>query len=284
MCREPIRRFVEESDCLLLMGTFMTDIDLGIYTAKLDFSKRILATSESLQIRHHHYQNVQLGDFIRGLLKADLSPPKRRIPADCRRKEPKFILNPDAKITTARMFERINQMLTQGLAVVADVGDCLFGAAELSINRDTEFISPAYYTSMGFAIPAAVGVQFANPDMRPIVLVGDGAFQMTCLELSTAVRHNFNPIVVVLNNKGYTTERFLMDGEFNDILNWQYHRLPDLLGGGWGFEVRTEGDLDKALNAALANSDRFSLLNVHLDPRDISPALARLGESLSKRL
>jgi indolepyruvate decarboxylase len=284
MCREPIRRFVEDSDCLLLMGTFMTDIDLGIYTAKLDFSKRILATSESLQIRHHHYQNVQLGDFIRGLLKADLSPPKRRIPADCRLKEPKFILNPDAKITTARMFERINQMLTQGLAVVADVGDCLFGAAELSINRDTEFISPAYYTSMGFAIPAAVGVQFANPDMRPIVLVGDGAFQMTCLELSTAVRHNFNPIVVVLNNKGYTTERFLMDGEFNDILNWQYHRLPDLLGGGWGFEVRTEGDLDKALNAALANSDRFSLLNVHLDPKDISPALARLGESLSKRL
>jgi indolepyruvate decarboxylase len=284
MCREPIRRFVEESDCLLLMGTFMTDIDLGIYTAKLDFSKRILATSESLQIRHHHYQNVQLGDFIRGLLKADLSPPKRKIPADCRRKDPKFVLNPDAKITTARMFERINQMLTQGLAVVADVGDCLFGAAELSISRDTEFISPAYYTSMGFAIPAAVGVQFANPDMRPIVLVGDGAFQMTCLELSTAVRHNFNPIVVVLNNKGYTTERFLQDGEFNDILNWEYHRLPDLLGGGWGFEVHTEGDLDKALNAALANSDRFSLINVHLDPKDISPALARLAESLSKRL
>jgi indolepyruvate decarboxylase len=284
MCREPIRRFVEESDCLLLMGTFMTDIDLGIYTAKLDFSKRILATSESLQIRHHHYQNVQLADFIHGLLKANLSPPKRRIPADCRRKEPKFVLKPDAIITTARMFERINQMLTQGLAVVADVGDCLFGAAELSINRDTEFISPAYYTSMGFAIPAAVGVQFADPNMRPIVLVGDGAFQMTCLELSTAVRHNFNPIVVVLNNKGYTTERFLQDGEFNDILNWEYHRLPDLLGGGWGFEVHTEGDLDKALNAALANRDRFSLINVHLDPKDISPALARLAESLSKRL
>lgn len=194
------------------------------------------------------------------------------------------MLNPEAKVTTARMFQRINQMLSQGLAVVADVGDCLFGAAELSINRDTEFISPAYYTSMGFAIPASVGVQFANPDMRPIVLVGDGAFQMTCLELSTAVRHNFNPIVVVLNNKGYTTERFLQDGEFNDILNWEYHRLPDLLGGGWGFEVHTEGDLDKALNAALANSDRFSLINVHLDPTDISPALSRLAESLSKRL
>ena len=124
------------------------------------------------------------------------------------------------------------------MVVVADVGDCLFGAADLTIHQRTEFLSPAYYTSMGFAIPAAIGAQVANEKLRPLVLVGDGAFQMTCMELSTAVRHGFNPIVVVLNNKGYTTERFLQDGPFNDILNWNYHRLPDLLGGGWGFEVR----------------------------------------------
>lgn len=107
---------------------------------------------------------------------------------------------------------------------------------------------------------------------------------MTCLELSTAVRHGFNPIVIVLNNKGYTTERFIQDGPFNDILNWEYHRMPDLLGAGWGFEVQTEGDLDQSLKAALANQDAFSLLNVHLDPMDVSPALRRLGERLSKRI
>src|SRR5262249_31013340 len=157
--------------------------------------------------------------------------------------------------------------------VVADVGDCLFGAADLTIYRDTEFLSPAYYTSMGFAIPAAVGAQVANRNRRPLVLVGGGAVQMTCLELSTAVRYGVHPIVIVLNNKGYGTERFLCDGPFNDILNWEYHRMPDLLGGGWGFEVHTEGDLDKALRAAVANSDTFSLLNVHLAPNDISPAL-----------
>ena len=170
------------------------------------------------------------------------------------------------------------------MVVIADVGDCLFGAADLTIYRKTEFISPAYYTSMGFAIPASIGVNVAAPDRRPLVLVGDGAFQMTCMELSTAVRHGFNPIVIVLNNKGYTTERFLQDGPFNDILNWNYHRMPDLLGGGWGFEVRTEGELDQALNAALANQDAFSILNVHLEPDDISEALKRLAEGLSKRL
>lgn len=284
MCREPVRRFVEESDCLIVLGTMMTDIDMGIFTARLDPGKCVLVTSDSLQIRHHHYHDVLLADFVKGLLKADLHPPRRPIPANCRLEPQKFELQPDARITTKRLFARVNQLLDENMIVVADVGDSLFAAADLTIYRDTEFISPAYYTSMGFAIPASVGAQFGNSRLRPIVLVGDGAFQMTCLELSTAVRHGFNPIVLVLNNKGYGTERFLCDGPFNDILNWEYHRLPDLLGGGWGFEVHTEGDLDKALNAALANRDRFSLLNVHLEPSDISPALDRLAKSLSKRI
>jgi indolepyruvate decarboxylase len=114
--------------------------------------------------------------------------------------------------------------------------------------------------------------------------VGDGVFQMTCLELSTTLRYDFNPIVIVLNNKGYTTERFIQEGPFNDIRDWKYHNLPDLLGGGWGFEIRTEGDLDQSLNAAVANQDAFSLLNVHLDPHDISPALDRLAKRLAKKV
>jgi len=188
------------------------------------------------------------------------------------------------KITIARLFEKINSVLDQQVVVVSDTGDSLFAAADLSITQHTEFLSTAYYTSMGFAIPAAVGVQIANRDLRPLVLVGDGAFQMTCLELSTAVRQKFNPIVLVLNNKGYSTERFIQEGPFNDILNWNYHRLPDLLGAGWGFEVHTEGDLEKAFNAAFANQDCFSILNIHLDSLDVSPALKRLAARLASRL
>lgn len=283
MGRESVRKFVEESDCIILLGAFLTDIDLGIYTAQLDPGKCIYVTSEDLRISHHHFHDVLITDFVKGLLKLDVPKSKRPLPA--KPKSPgKFVLDKKAPITTARLFERINDLLDESMVVVADVGDCLFGAADLTIYRRTEFLSPAYYTSMGFAIPASIGAQVANPKLRPIVLVGDGAFQMTCLELSTAVKYGFNPIVIVLNNKGYTTERFIQDGPFNDIVNWNYHRLPDLLGDGWGFEVRTEQELDQSLNAALANKDAFSLLNVHLDAYDVSPALKRLGERLSKRI
>lgn len=284
MCRAELRSYVEESDCMILLGTFMTDIDLGIFTANIDPGKCIYVTSEALQIRHHHFHDVLLADFVKGLVKAPFKTAKRPIPAGLRLTPQPFVLNAAAKITSRRLFARVNQMLDEDMAIVADVGDCLFGAAELSIYKHTEFLSPAYYTSMGFAIPASVGAQVGRRNVRPIVLVGDGAFQMTCLELSTAVRRGLNPIVIVLNNKGYTTERFLQEGPFNDILNWEYHRIPDLLGGGWGFEVHTEGDLDKALNAALANRDNFSLVNVHLESHDISPALERLARNMSRKI
>jgi len=284
MGREDVRQFVEASDCVVLLGTFMTDINLGIYTANLDPAKCIYATSEKLRIRHHHFHDVLLHDFIRGLGNADLHPPKYDPPRDRVTDDEPFVLDPQAKITVRQLFRRVNELLDETMVVVADVGDSLFASADLTIHQRTDFLSPAYYTSMGFAVPAALGVQVANRDRRPIVVVGDGAFQMTCLELSTAVMLGFNPIVLVLNNKGYATERFLQDGPFNDIPNWSYHRLPELLGGGKGFEVRTEGELDQALKAALNNQDDFSLLNIHLEPNDISPALARLANRLSKRL
>lgn len=284
MGRDGVRKFVEESDCVILLGTFMTDINLGIYTAHIDPGQCIYITSEGLRIRHHHYRDVQLKDFVKGLVKTNLKPPKREIPNSVRPVAKKFELQPENKVTQQRLFARINELLDDNMVVVADIGDSLFGASDLTIYRRSEFLSPAYYTSMGFAVPAALGVQCANRKLRPLVIVGDGAFQMTCLELSTTLKHGFNPIVLVLNNKGYGTERFLHEGPFNDIPNWAYHRMPDLLGGGWGFEVHTEGDLDKALHAALANKDAFSLLNIHLEKTDVSPALTRLAERLSKRI
>ena len=93
---------------------------------------------------------------------------------------------------------------------------------------------------MGFAIPASVGAQLANPDIRPIVLVGDGAFQMTGIELSTIAKQNLNPIVILLNNDGYRTERTMLDGPFNNISQWNYTKIINILGVGEKvFKVKT---------------------------------------------
>ena len=93
------------------------------------------------------------------------------------------------------------------VVVDLDVGHALFGGLDLVIHKGTEFLSPAYYLSMGFAIPASIGAQLANPAIRPIVLVGDGAFQMTGTELSTIAREKLNPIIILLNNGFYYSIR-----------------------------------------------------------------------------
>lgn len=284
MGRNEVQSYVEESDCVILLGTFMTDINLGIYTAHLDPGKCIYATSEKLRISYHHFHDVVFSDFVKALEKQKMKVVVRKIPEKVRPQPDNDEINPSDPVTTKHLFQSINQILSDQTVVVTDVGDCLFGAVDLMINTHTQFLSPAYYTSMGFAIPASLGAQVANQSLRPIVLVGDGAFQMTCLELSTALKLGYNPIVIVLNNKGYTTERFLQEGPFNDIPNWKYHNITDLIGGGWGFEVSTEGDLEKAIKAALANKDSLSVINVHLEPTDVSPALTRLAEKMSKSL
>jgi indolepyruvate decarboxylase len=284
MGRPEVTELVESADCLLMLGCFLTDINLGIWTAKLDPSKCIDATSEDLRIKRHHYQEVRLDDFIRGLIDRKLVVTRTPVP---RRIHPFSTLGPavpSERITSARVFARLNQMLGEygDMTVIADIGDSLFGAADLEMHRHTEFLSPAYYTSMGFGVPAALGASMANPKARILVVVGDGAFQMTGMELSTIARHALNPIVVVLNNHGYTTERFLLEGSFNDIHNWAYHKVTEVVGAGLGFEVKSVGELDSALRAAQGNEGSFSLINVHLDPYDRSPALERLAQKLSQ--
>ena len=283
MGREEVTSFVENSDCLLMLGCFLTDINLGIFTAQLDLAKCINATSEDLQIRYHHYRDVRLDDFIRGLRERKLRLADPVVPVRTDRDDG-LAPDPNRPMTSARMFSKLNTILNEDMVVIADIGDALFGSADMVMTRRTEFISPAYYTSMGFGVPAALGAAIANRSARPLVIVGDGAFQMTGMELSTIVRHGLNPIVVVMNNKGYTTERFLLEGAFNDIHNWAYHKLPEVFGAGLGIEVHTEGDLADALDRALANSSSFTLLNVHLDPMDRSPALDRLAQKLSARI
>jgi TPP-dependent 2-oxoacid decarboxylase len=286
MGKDVVTRFVEESDCVLLLGTFMTDINLGIYTADLDPARCIYATSEQLRIRHHHYHNVLLPDFMRELAARRPQPPRRKIPQVQSLATEKFVLKPAEPIRVSRMIARLNESLDDETVVIADIGDALFASTELVIRGRTEFLSPAYYTSMGFSVPAALGTQMARPDLRTIVIAGDGAFQMTGSELSSLVRHKFPTIIIVLDNGGYGTERFLHPGkfEFNEIQPWAYHKLPEVYGGGRGHLVRTEGEFDAALREALADRVNLSLIHVVLDRDDHSTSLHRLTEKLSKRV
>ena len=278
-----VRDYVESSDCLILLGTFMTDINLGQYTAHIDQEKAIYVTSEQCLIKYHNYANVRLHDFIDGLIGASIARRTLRDLPRPRTRKP-FVTQRGQRITVKRLFERLNWVLEDNTVVIADVGDALFGGLDLITHCRTEFLSPAYYLSLGFAVPASIGAQLADCNLRPLVLVGDGAFQMTGIETSTIARLGLNPVIVVLNNFGYATERLLQDGPFNDLQPWQYSLIPDLVGGGRGVVATTEDELENALKTAQTYTEGFTIIDVQLDPSDSSPALQRLTEGLAKKI
>jgi TPP-dependent 2-oxoacid decarboxylase len=283
MGHDAVREYVESSDCLILLGALMTDIDLGGFTAKIDQKRTIYINSDKFSVRYHNYEEISLKDFIDKLIESnDIKQRVDFINKPLYSNLEQFCPIKGQKITIKRLFQCINSFLKDDMIVLADIGDALFGGTDLVIHRKTEFLSPAYYASMGFAVPASIGTQLANPKLRPLVIVGDGAFQMTGMEISTALRFNLNPIVIVLNNGGYGTERSILDGRFNDILTWKYSLIPEILGGGKGFIVETEEQFEEALLYAESNTECFCILDIRLDINDKSPALQRLTEALRK--
>ena len=282
MGAEATRQAVEQADVLLMLGMTMNDIDLGIFSAQLDPNRMIRASQDEVVIRHHRYPGVPLGDFATAL--ADrLGPQGLRVSCGAGSENADFP-RPGAKMTVARLIARLNDFLTPDTTVVSDTGDCLFAALDLRVHDSAAFLASAYYTTMGFAVPAALGAKVARPESRVLVLVGDGAFQMTGTELSTIARLRQDTIIIVFNNRGYSTERYILDGPFNDIANWSFHQLGEVFGPLRGYEAATEADFEDALLSAGADRSGPSLINVHLAPDDPSPAMRRLGEHLRARV
>ncbi len=284
MSRPEVQKFVESCDTAIMLGTMLNDVNTGIFTSNIPEERRIVVSNERIKISHHQYRNLSFADFM-----VELShlQPQAKYPQDfpvaSNSIRSAFAPEHDTKITTSRVFECIQSQLSGDNVVISDIGDCLFGCTDLLLE-ERSFIACAYFCTLGFATPGAVAVQLAEPQKRVIAVVGDGAFQMTCTELSTAVRYGLNPIVIVLNNKGYGTERPLIEGEYNDILNWKYHEMPHLLGNGVGIKAHTEDIFYQALSTALNDKSSFYLIEVELDKTDFSPAMKRFADALQDRI
>ncbi|MBU0683709.1 MAG: alpha-keto acid decarboxylase family protein, partial [Candidatus Omnitrophica bacterium] len=234
------RKVVHNADLMISLGALMTDIHLGARTSFINPSKMIVANSDCVRIKNHLYNNISLKDFINALMKKL----KKRAPISLKIKYPfgditkPFLAKQGKQITNRRFYQRMNRFVQDNNVIIAETGDAMFSASELYLPKKTQFVDQAFYLSIGYSVPATLGVKTAFPESRPITFVGDGSFQVTAQELSTICRHRLNPIIFLINNDGYTVERVMMDGEFNDLNMWKYYMLPEVFGWGWGVRVK----------------------------------------------
>jgi len=283
MSPDDVREAVENSDCVIAIGPYVTDLATGIFTHHIDVSQSIVLKPDSVSVKHHSYPDVGMKYFLECLNKS-FSAPKKATARPKRHELAPFVPQAKKKITMDRLIACVNTFLDDNTTVIAEPGDPLFGSLDLCVHGATGFISPAYYASIGFAVPASIGAQFAAPDHRPLVLVGDGSFQMTGMELSVSARYGLNPIVIILNNGGYGTFRPMIDGAFNDIHPWKYAKIIDIIGKGKGYTVSTEDELSTALSSAKKNSSSPSIIDVRLGRYDCSERLRKLTDTLKNRL
>lgn len=283
MSPESVRQVVEGSDCVIAIGPLMTDLSTGIFTQHIDPSKTVFSEPDGLKVKHHFYPSVGMKDFFDSMIPV-MAKFKRTVLTTPQRKIPPFVPETDKAITMERLIVCMNEFLSDDTVVIAEAGDSLCAALDLDVHGKSEFMSPAYYASLGFAVPASVGVQLAAPDRRPLVMVGDGAFQMTGMEISTCVRYGLNPIIVVLNNGGYGTFRHIIDGDFNDIQPWHYADVAKAIGAGQGYTVVKENELISAFRAAKKNKSSPTIIDVRIGKQDYSSRLKCLSEGLKARI
>jgi indolepyruvate decarboxylase len=269
-----ITRLVEDADALLLLGVILCDTNFALSQRSLDARRTILALDRQVRIGHHLYPDLPLDDLVDALLarapRGNAMPEQKVAPhTSYRRGMPAD----DAPVTPSDIACAVNDLFDRhgAMPMTSDIGDCLFTAMEI---ENTALAAPGYYAGMGFGVPAGIGVAAAT-GQRPMVLVGDGAFQMTGWELGNCRRYGFDPIVVLFNNCSWEMLRvFQPESRFNDLDDWNFAAIAPSLGGH-GERVATRRELAAALDRAIARRGVFSLIEVMLPRGVTSKTLAR---------
>ncbi|MFL5065122.1 MAG: indolepyruvate/phenylpyruvate decarboxylase [Xanthobacteraceae bacterium] len=269
-----VTALVEDADMLLLLGVILSDINFALSQRRLDPRATVLAIGRTVRIGHHVYPDLPLEDLIDALhARARPSAASQR-----RRQRPASIYSRGLKADAAAIAPSdiacaVNDLFDRhgAMPMTSDMGDCLFTAMEI---ENTALAAPGYYAGMGFGVPAGIGVA-ATTGRRPLILVGDGAFQMTGWELGNCRRYGFDPIVVVFNNASWEMLRvFQPESGFNDLDDWNFSAMAPAMGGA-GERATTRRDLAAALERAAARRGVFSLVEVMLPRGATSRTLAR---------
>jgi len=274
-----VGRPVEESDCLLLFGVTMSDTNFGVSEGRVDYRSSILAADRSVTMGFHRYGNIPLAALVEELVRRVADRPQRT--AGNPTEYPRGLTADDGSIAPVDIARAVNDLFTRvgRMPVASDCGDCLFTSFEI---ENTEIVAPGYYATMGFGVPAALGLQAAT-GQRPVVLVGDGAFQMTGWELGNCRRYGWDPIVIVMNNRSWEMLRvFQPESKFNTLDDWHFAELAGPLGGD-GVRVSTRRELSAALERAVGARGRFQLIEAMIPSGAVSPTLEGFVGALKRR-
>jgi alpha-keto-acid decarboxylase len=275
---EPVRRAIEDAPVLVTAGVVFTDMVSGFFSQRIDPTRTIDVGVQQSTVGNHVFAPVEMEAALDALTliltrRGITSPPVASTSDDL----PAEMPGRDQPLDQKVLWDRFCHALTPGNVVLADQGTSFYGMATHRLPRGVTFIGQPLWGSIGYTLPATLGAGLAHRDRRPVLLIGDGAAQLTVQELGTFSREGLSPVIVVVNNDGYTVERMIhgKTAPYNDIVSWSWADIPTALGvtNHLTFRAQTYGELDDAFVAAASHRDRMVLIEAVVPRLDVPDLL-----------
>ncbi|OAB40487.1 alpha-keto acid decarboxylase family protein [Paenibacillus antarcticus] len=268
-----VRSSVESADCVIAVGLVWADTNTANFTAKINPLQMVEIQPNMVKVGGAEYPNVLAEDMLLAMqsigYKQQSPVTKGTFPYD------KLQDKPDDLISAAAYYPRFQDMLKEGDIVIAETGTFYYGMSQVRLPTDVIFIAQGGWQSIGYATPSAFGACIATPTRRVLLFTGDGSLQLTAQEISSMLHYGCKPIIFVLNNYGYTIEKYLnVQTErqtYNQVPNWSYTKLAEAFGGdAFTLSVRSNRELDQAIIRAEAEcNNRLCIIEMIVsDPMD----------------
>ncbi|MDZ4742534.1 MAG: thiamine pyrophosphate-binding protein [Verrucomicrobiota bacterium] len=278
---------VESSDCQIFAGPIFNDYTTTGWTTLINHKKSIQIGPDFVIVAGAPFHNVRLNDFLAAL--ASRTPKKEAsLQAYTRLHEAPpatTLAATDAPLSLRELRHHVQDLINGDSHLVIETGDSWFNGQKLILPDGAGYHFQMQYGSIGWATGATLGVAIgAGPAKRVVSLIGDGSFQLTAQEISTMIRYQTNPIIFLLNNRGYTIEVEIHDGPYNNIKNWNYAGLVDVFnageGNGLGLKAATSAELTTAIERAKKH-DGLVLIECALDRDDCTKELLEWGSRVA---
>ena len=281
---EAVRSGIEDAAVIITAGVQFTDLNSGFFSQNLDRGKTIEIDAAAASVGEVTFAPLGLWDALDTLipLLAEVSPAGH--PARQAQPEPSRADNNDESLTQAQLWSSVASFLAPGDIVLADQGTSFYGMATHRLPRDVTFLGQPLWASIGYTLPALLGACLAEPSRRGILLIGDGAAQLTVQELGTMLRAGISPLIVVVDNDGYTVERAIHGPTepYNDIPHWDWRQAGSFFGPehrSQAFRVETGAELIVALAQVVARPDVLTIIQAVVAPLDVPDLLTAIARS-----
>ncbi len=278
-----VQKYVEDSDCLISVGALYGSINSFGESLPFNINSHIAIYGTYTYVDNQKFDNIKMADVLSEITK-QIEPSSINIEKSNIGYRDKF--SEDEKLSIDAIFTKLQGFIRENDILVIDNGIIPFGAFQMKLPAGVEIISNISSNIKGWATSAGIGVCAAKSGARVIVITGDGSHQASALEIGTYFKINSKPIIVVINNKGFSLNRYLygdLESESCNIPNMNYAKFVRSFDGDvWSIKAGTTDDFEKALKVTQI-MNKMCYIEAETEPFDI-PEIAKLYTGYSELL